>query len=171
MPVKECLNIGCGNHKYSNAVNIDITYIKGSVEPDVVADAVSLPFEDETFKNIVASHVLEHIARENHWRALSEWRRVLVPKGKLILSLPEFDVCLQNYLDNYCGNREYWYLTIFGAKRYEGDAHLSGLTQNELTELLFNCGFSNLSWNRTHRELACMGVVAIKSEKIIGRLQ
>ena len=170
MSITDCLNVGCGGRKFDNAVNIDMTYMKGEVEPDVLCNVLALPFKKETFKWVCASHIIEHLSKNQHYHALKEWRRVLVPDGKIMISFPEFDVCLQNYLDNYQGNREYWNHTIYGANRWEGDRHLSGVTQTYLTDLLFNVGFTNLRWNRTHRELACIGVVATKCKQLPGRL-
>jgi len=170
MSITECLNIGCGLRRFNNAVNVDMTYKKNDSEPNVVANALALPFPKETFECVLASHILEHIPKNQHYIALKEWRRVLIPKGKAMISVPEFDVCLRNYLDNYQGNIEYWEMTIFGACRYPGDEHKSGITQRYLADLLFTVGFSNLRWERTDRELACIGVTAIKSELLPGRL-
>lgn len=50
------------------------------------ADITNLPFKDASFDLIVCSEVLEHIPR---WlKAIFEFRRVLKPKGDLIISTP-----------------------------------------------------------------------------------
>ncbi len=170
MPVTDCLNVGCGKRVFSNAVNLDKTYLKDMIKANVIGDGTRLPFKSNTFKWVVASHIVEHFPKKLHSHAVSEWNRVLIPGGKVAISFPEFDVCLQNYLDNYLGQREFWEWTIFGADRYSGDKHLSGITQQYLIGLLFNYGFGNLEWNRTKRELACIGVVATKVEKLPERI-
>lgn len=53
---------------------------------DYKADLCSLPFSDESFDVIYASHVLEHIKDDS--RALSEIARVLRPNGAAILPVP-----------------------------------------------------------------------------------
>ena len=170
MSILDCLNVGCGGRKFKNAVNIDMTYKKDYVEPDILTHALALPFKSETFKWVLASHIMEHLPKTAHGIALTEWRRVLIPDGKIMISFPEFDVCLRNYLDNHMGSRQYWEFTIFGACRWEGDEHKSGITQNYIGELLFNIGFTNLKWNRTDRDEACLGVTATKCERLPGRL-
>lgn len=170
MPITDCLNVGCGEVAFANAVNLDATYLKDKVRANVIGDCARLPFKDETFKWVYSSHVIEHLPKRLHSHAISEWWRVLIPGGEIAISLPEFDVCLQNYLDNYRGQREFWEWTIFGADRYPGDRHLSGLTQQYLTDLMLNYGFGDLKWNRTIRDEACMGVVATKVEQLPSRI-
>jgi SAM-dependent methyltransferase len=64
------------------------------IAPDIVADAQALPFHDDGFDFVIASHVLEHMPFPLH--ALREWYRVLAPGGVLVLKIPDkrytFDV-------------------------------------------------------------------------------
>lgn len=170
MPITDCLNVGCGGYTFKNAVNLDKTYLPDKINANVIGDCVRLPFKEDVFKWITAFHIMEHLPRRLHSCAISEWWRVLIPGGKIAISLPEFDVCLQNYLDNYLGRKEFWEFTIFGADRYPGDKHLSGLTQVYLTDLMFNYGFGDLEWNKTAKDEACMGVVATKVEQLPNRI-
>jgi predicted SAM-dependent methyltransferase len=57
------------------------------VEPDVVADAVRLPFRPRTLNFIVASHVLEHLPFP--LAALESWYGLLAPGGTLLLRIPD----------------------------------------------------------------------------------
>jgi ubiquinone/menaquinone biosynthesis C-methylase UbiE len=45
-----------------------------------------LPFEDGTFDIVLSSEVIEHVADTARW--LSEVRRVLAPRGRLLLTTP-----------------------------------------------------------------------------------
>src|SRR5205085_10885497 len=45
-----------------------------------------LPLDDNTFELVWASEVIEHVADTARW--LSEVRRVLVPRGRLLLTTP-----------------------------------------------------------------------------------
>jgi ubiquinone/menaquinone biosynthesis C-methylase UbiE len=45
-----------------------------------------LPFEDGSFELVWASEVIEHVADTARW--LSEIRRVLVPRGRLLVTTP-----------------------------------------------------------------------------------
>ncbi len=54
----------------------------------VCADAVSLPFRDGTFGKITMVECLEHIKEDG--KALSEIRRVLSPKGIVVITVPTY---------------------------------------------------------------------------------
>jgi len=55
----------------------------------MVADAVDLPFEDDSFDAVYAGEIIEHVQDTD--AALAEWGRVLKPGGTLILSTPNRD--------------------------------------------------------------------------------
>ena len=164
MIIKDCLNIGCGCKTFKNAINLDHVHEVGIVDSDIIADGIVLPFKDESFKCVYSSHSFEHLSRKQHSVAIKEWRRVLIDGGKLMIAVPNFELCLKNFLENYHGMKEYWYMTIFGADRYEGDQHLSGVTELYLSDLLFSFGFVSLEWKRTDRYYSSMGVKATKTE-------
>lgn len=58
----------------------------GDVEGMVVADAADLPFEDDSFDLIFSSNVLEHVEKLDE--AFAEMKRVLVPGGIMVHSMP-----------------------------------------------------------------------------------
>jgi SAM-dependent methyltransferase len=58
----------------------------GNVDGMIVADAANLPFEDNSFDLIFSSNVLEHV--ENLDEAFTEMKRVMVPSGVMIHSMP-----------------------------------------------------------------------------------
>lgn len=95
------LNIGCGTggtirmlEKHGEVTNVDISeeaikYMKEKGFPNVVkVDGIKLPFEDNTFDLVASFDVLEHI--EEDVEALEEWRRVLKPRGQIIVSVPAY---------------------------------------------------------------------------------
>lgn len=61
-------------------------YAEGNIEFRV-ADALSLPYADDTFGAVVSFETLEHLAA--HDELLAEFRRVLAPDGFLVLSSPD----------------------------------------------------------------------------------
>jgi len=152
MSKKRYLQVGCGGVRFKDTINLDISK-NPAVLADVIADCGIIPFEDETFDGIIALHVLEHTLRERHESILSEWWRVLKPGGKLLFECPDFEKCLKAYLDNYKGLRDtYWYITIFGMGRNdigESDRHVSGITVQYITDLLFKVGFCDLDWKES----------------------
>ena len=53
------LDIGCGRNKRKDAIGIDIVKLEGV---DIVCNLEEgLPFKDNTFDLVYASHILEHI--------------------------------------------------------------------------------------------------------------
>src|SRR6185312_16493300 len=66
-------------------------------KPDVVWDLNQrpLPFDDETFDEIHAYEVLEHIGTQGDWRSFfaefSEYWRILKPNGALVGTVPRWN--------------------------------------------------------------------------------
>lgn len=84
---KRVLNIGCGFSQYRapNVVNLDGYAI---CRPNVVWDLskTPLPFENETFDLILASHILEHVP--NWWDCFSDFGRILKVGGTVEVFVP-----------------------------------------------------------------------------------
>ena len=163
MSEKLYLNAGCGNTRMHNAINMDIADNKCTAI-DIEGSILDPPFPDEHFDGVVLSHVFEHLTQQEHDKCLGEIRRILKNGGKVYIETPDFDQVLKNYLENYRGNKEYWYMAIFGRRLYEGDAHKSGITHQYLADHLFRWCFGDLKWIESPRYLACLGVTATKKE-------
>jgi SAM-dependent methyltransferase len=162
----EYLNIGCGNVRFPNCINMDIvdnvyTYV------DIVGNVLNIPFPDKRFKGVIFCHVLEHLYQKDHFRAMQEIRRVLKPNGKLFLECPDLNLVCKYFLDNFQGRGDYWYMCIYGRCLHEGDAHKSGITQEYLTDLLFTHGFGHLNWKTRNDREPTLIVVAEKLEKTL----
>jgi SAM-dependent methyltransferase len=97
------LNIGAGRDKLGdNVISLDFTntqdnWLGGIPNPDVVADMHHIPFPDETFDTIVATHILEH--SKTPQQALFEMLRVIKNNGVICGILPNF----------YCGMPIWYY--------------------------------------------------------------
>jgi ubiquinone/menaquinone biosynthesis C-methylase UbiE len=79
------LDIGCGygeGHVKRGEIGIDVK--RGLC--DVQASAYFLPFRDNCFKEVIMSHILEHLIECKD--ALREARRVLDKGGRLIIEVP-----------------------------------------------------------------------------------
>lgn len=78
-----CIGATSGAHAkdFPGSISVDVDPAR---KPDIVADAHSLPFEDETFDTIVCSEVLEHVA--DPYQVVSEIYRVLAPGGMVVLT-------------------------------------------------------------------------------------
>lgn len=83
-----------GADKWTDLVRLDID---PDCEPDVVWDLehLPLPFEDETFEEIHAYEVLEHLGQQGDWRRFfaefTEYHRILKPGGVFVATTPPWD--------------------------------------------------------------------------------
>lgn len=100
------LLLGCGNSRdkqisfpeigseWGELTTLDIDE---ACKPDVVWDlnTLPLPFDDNTFDEIHAYEVLEHVGRQGDWRfffaQFADFWRVLKPGGHFVASCPRFD--------------------------------------------------------------------------------
>jgi len=88
------LDVGAGTRPYerlyrerfSRTYAIDIPSSQHKVNVDCFASVLALPFPSETFDLVLCTEVLEHVPEPAG--ALAEIKRVLRPRGKLLLSVP-----------------------------------------------------------------------------------
>jgi SAM-dependent methyltransferase len=81
------LEIGPGSERIMGFETMNISWTSAT---DYVYDAAkALPFKDNTFDLIYASHVLEHIPWYQTAQTLSEWRRILKDDGALEIWVPD----------------------------------------------------------------------------------
>lgn len=105
LPVLEAggtvLDLGCGGQKlHEKMVGVDIrrngqmgvgaNYDKPAAA-DVEADILDLPMAAGSVDALLAKHLLEHVL--DPIAALTEWRRVLKPGGKLVVVCPDYRFC------------------------------------------------------------------------------
>ena len=67
-------------------------------DTDCLGDILRLPFRDNAFPKIVASHVIEHIWWMKVTHYLDEWYRVLQPGGYLEVQTFDFVMLARHYL-------------------------------------------------------------------------
>ena len=84
------LNLGCNDLPMDGWTNIDSDI---RVKPDLVADCLNLPYEDNSVDEIYAGHLLEHTTPEEE--ALREWHRVLKVGGKITITVPDVEKLLK----------------------------------------------------------------------------
>jgi predicted SAM-dependent methyltransferase len=124
---------------------------------DHVGDASDLKrFENDTFDQIYASHVVEHFDYQNQLVAtLKEWHRVLTPSGTLHVSVPDLDTLALLFSDRTRLSPQDRFLVmrmIFGGHIDKHDYHLVGLNEEFLTGYLHAGGFTGM------RRVASLGL-------------
>ena len=88
------LDVGCGSKPYKDTYfsaatsYVGVDYASEKSRPDIIASALSLPLDNESFDTVVSTELLEHVP--DPLRALREMHRVLKPGGHLILSTPMY---------------------------------------------------------------------------------
>ena len=85
---KDILNIGAGKKIIPEAINLDILPLEGI---DTVCDIrKGLPYQDETFKEVIADYVLSQICFPVEFKyVMNEIHRVLKKGGVLKLKVPD----------------------------------------------------------------------------------
>ena len=123
-------------------------------------------FEDGTFAEIYASHVVEHFDyRDELVTTLREWQRVLAPGGTLRVSVPDLDILAHLLLQRQTFNVQQRFelmRMIFGGHMNAHDYHLVGLNQDFLTAFLHEAGFVDV------RRVTRHGLFHDTSETVVG---
>jgi SAM-dependent methyltransferase len=101
------LDIGCGTRRYesifSDAVDtyfgLDWPETKGRALPDVIGDAMNIPFMDASVNVVLATELMEHLPSPHKF--LMEVARVMREDGVLILSVPFMEPIHEEPRDYY----------------------------------------------------------------------
>lgn len=116
---------------------------------DHVGDARDLSrFESDTFAEIYASHIVEHFDYRGELEAtLREWLRVLVPGGRIGISVPDLDILAGLFVQRQVLSFEERFLIMrmmFGGHVDQYDHHKAGLSEDLLAGFLMLAGFANV---------------------------
>lgn len=84
--LKDCLNVDYTDDMETVFKKAEVVNCGHAAKVDVVAPGDLLPFEDETYDYVIASHVLEHFF--DPAKTLKEWLRVVKPGGYVFVILP-----------------------------------------------------------------------------------
>lgn len=88
------LDVGCGTKPYRSlftvneyvGLDIDSETTRRRAIADVLYDGTRFPFDDARFEAVLCNQVLEHVFNPDAF--VEEMRRVLVPGGRLLLTVP-----------------------------------------------------------------------------------
>lgn len=106
-------------------------------------------FQDNTFSALYASHVLEHFNYVGEiGSALSEWKRVLVPGGRIYISVPNLEVICKMFssVNDLAFDDKFKLMRIiYGGQMDEYDYHKVGFFPGLLSRYLLMLGFENIT--------------------------
>ncbi len=142
------LHLGCGNKYIPGFIHVDVMDFKHIDYKRSIED-LSI-FEDNSIDLIYACHVLEHFKRNEVDRVLTEWLRVLKPKGVLRIAVPGFEELVAIY-------QKYKDLNLIlgplvGGQTYEYNFHFMAFDFKTLSERLKKIGFKEVvryDWRKT----------------------
>lgn len=134
---------------------------------DHVCNASNLEwFPDNTFSDIYASHVVEHFDYAGELAGtLREWRRVLIPGGRVLISVPDMDVLADLFLakDRLSIDERFFVMRMmFGGHVDKYDYHVVGLNEEFLAFFLQESGYVRI------RRVASLGLFGDTSEMVFG---
>lgn len=139
------LHLGCGNIKIEGFVNIDISITSAT---DITADIRKLNyFPLKSVSEIYVCHVLEHFGHVEILPILSRWFDILIPGGRLRISVPDLDRIVKIYSANLNhfetpGNSP-WIGLLYGGQSTPYDFHKTGYNACWLRYLLEKVGFES----------------------------
>jgi predicted SAM-dependent methyltransferase len=137
MEIKK-LEIGSGNKPIKGYLHFDIRKIDGV---DIVGDVRKLPFENNSFGEVISRFFLEHLFRNDAKQALKEMYRVLIPNGRLEIIVPNLEYFCKLFLKE-TGQKKEWALNkIYGFEKYGEDHHYFGYDFETLKLFLEESGF------------------------------
>jgi len=138
------LDLGCGSGRHvgplaargAKVVALDLapSAVDGAIAT-LTADGRRLPFRDGAFDLVIASEVLEHVRAPAP--IVAEARRVLRPRGRLVVSVPRFGPEAIN-----------WLLSLEYHSAVGGHVHI--FTRRRLARLLREEGFRLRSAHHSH---------------------
>ncbi len=133
----------------TNCAGWEVLNVTPAFYVDHVGNANDLArFSNDTFFEIYASHVVEHLDYKDELMAtLKEWHRVLEPGGRVMISVPDLSTLAS--LVNSTGvltveNRFNAMRMLFGGHLDEHDYHQVGLNQEFLAKFLGDAGYVNI---------------------------
>jgi predicted SAM-dependent methyltransferase len=143
--MKHGVNLGSGNQHFDSNekiewINMDLDERDGKVE---VSGDVSkkLPFDDEKFDIMVASHIVEHIEMSIVRDVLKDWMRCLKKDGALYITVPNSRELAEKYVTH---DIDHFIFSINMCGPQHGspaDSHKWSYDYEELSDRLtdFNC--------------------------------
>ena len=142
------LHVGCGDVILPGWTNVDLEDLPGIDLQDDIRELEKV--EDGTCDIIYASHVLEHVGRNEFEDVLKTWNKKLKKGGILRIAVPDFEKVVEWYKKT--GNILDVTGLVSGGQKTKYDYHQMIFDKKFLSEILGKCGFNNIrewDWRKT----------------------
>ena len=135
------IHIGCGTINLQGWINIDARKLPNV---HIINQSIDLDeFKDNSLGAIYLCHVLEHFSFREIDKIIQIFMKKLRKKGKLIISVPDFDAQIEHYLKNK-NNINSVQMPLMGGQDYDFNYHKSIFNKDSLTDILFRNNFINV---------------------------
>jgi predicted SAM-dependent methyltransferase len=170
------LHVGCGGSRVPEVIFPAAEWsetrldIDPSVKPDIVGSITELPVATASYQAVYSAHNLEHIAPWAVPVALAEFHRVLVPKGFVMIAVPDLQQAARRIADGEGHALAYdapsgpvtAFDIVFGWAPATANnpwmSHRCGFTLDTLHALLCAAGFKDVVVRSTAWQLEALGV-------------
>jgi predicted SAM-dependent methyltransferase len=153
------MKLDIGSDKHTKRGD-DYTSVAIAGPAEVRASMWALPFKDNSIDSIWSSHALEHVGVYQVAPTLKEWHRVLKPKQKVIVSVPNFDYVAKYWLTG--ADRAWAEAMVFGTQSDEGQFHKCAFTAASLRSDLEAAGFKvkqiEMRWTHSQETLQAVAI-------------
>lgn len=121
---KKILDLGCGRNKRPGALGIDRVQLPGV---DIVHDLNEFPypFEDNTFDEIYAIHIIEHL--DCILSVMEEIHRIAKPGGRVVITTPHYTDAI-----SWQDPTHKWHLNSYSFSYFEPGYHTNHYTRARL---------------------------------------
>ncbi len=142
------LHVGCGDVILPGWINVDLEDLPGIDLQDDIRELGKI--KDETCDIIYASHVLEHVGRNEFEDVIKTWNKKLKVGGILRIAVPDFEKVIEWYkkTDNILDVTG----LVSGGQKTKYDYHQMIFDKKFLSQVLKKCGFNNIhewDWRKT----------------------
>lgn len=136
------IHLGCGEKRLPGFINIDS---RASPFTDMVCDMNDLPFKQGSIEIIYMCHSLEHIPMYSIVSLLSKLKSLLMPSGKLYISVPDFEILSSIYLAQKVKLATI-VRAIHGGQEYPQNTHYMSYDYELLSTILLGAGFGDVNY-------------------------
>ena len=158
---KNKIKLDLGSNKKGTNDFVTIDYLSGDIKHNLFNP---LPLENSTVDEIYTSHTLEHLKFDNILFIIKECNRVLKPKGKLKICVPNAKIYIESYIKNEKFiNRKKWYtpavvdtgshIDQLNYIAYLNGQHKYMFDEQNLISIIKMCGFDYVSLRNFEDEL------------------